>query len=205
MFAGGTNPHGMLTSMEENKDETGYYNTNPLISYDFQAAIRESGELNDSYFEVKKLHYFLNEFGNLLAPMQPVFMKTPDELQYVVRADNKSAFLFGINYCRHNVTTEKKEARFSVKLKNETLVFPSMPVTIKDSALFIWPVNFKIGNTLLKYAIAQPLCNISNKWAFIQDAASRPEFCFDASSFSKLSSSNGCVNQSSGNLFATST
>ena len=205
MFAGGTNPHGVLTSMEENKEETGYYNTNPLISYDFQAAIGESGELNDSYFEVKKLHYFLNEFGNLLAPMQPVFMKTPDELQYVVRADNKSAFLFGINYCRHNVTTEKKEARFSVKLKNETLVFPSMPVTIKDSALFIWPVNFKIGNTLLKYATAQPLCNISNKWAFIQDAASRPEFCFDASSFSKLSSSNGCVNQSSGNLFATST
>lgn len=195
MFAGGSNPHGTLTSLEENKDETGYWNTNPVISYDFQAAIRESGELNGSYFEVKKLHYFLNEFGDRLAPMESVFPAKNEDLQYAVRTDNNSAFLFGINYCRHNMSGEKKNVQFSVKLKNETLVFPSQQVTVADSAMFIWPVNFRIGDALLKYATAQPLCNIVDKWIFIQDAVANPEFCFDASTISKISSSSGKVIQ----------
>jgi len=198
MFAGGTNPNGLLTSLEENREETGYYNTNPLTSYDFQAAIRESGELNDCYFEVKKLHYFLNEFGNLLAPMVPVFEKKDEDLQYCVRTDNHSAFLFGLNYCRHNVMSEKKEVRFSIKLKSETLVFPSTPVTIKDSALFIWPVNFRMGSTLLNYATAQPLCNIGDKWIFEQDADDNPEFSFDGSTITKISSSTGTIRRKEG-------
>ena len=198
MFAGGSNPHGILTSMEENKDETGYWNTNPIISYDFQAAIRESGELNDSYYEVKKLHYFLNEFGNLLAPMEPAFPQKKEDLQYAVRTDNNSAFLFGTNYCRHNTSPEKKNVQFNIKLKNETLTFPSKPITINDSAMFLWPMNFKIGNTLLKYATAQPLCNIADKWIFIQDAAINPEFCFDASTISKITSSTGTIVQTNG-------
>jgi hypothetical protein len=97
MFAGGSNPVGQFTTLEENKEETGYYNTNPVISYDFQAAIRESGELNASYYQVKKLHYFLNEFGSRLAPMQPVFAEQNNGLQYAVRAADNAAFLFGIN------------------------------------------------------------------------------------------------------------
>ena len=198
MFAGGTNPHGLLTSLEENREETGYYNTNPLTSYDFQAAIRESGELNDCYFEVKKLHYFLNEFGYRLAPMVPVFEKNDEDLQYSVRTDNHSAFLFGLNYCRHNVMSEKKEVQFSIKLKSETLVFPSTPVTIKDSALFIWPVNFRMGSVLLKYATAQPLCNLADKWVFVEDATVNPEFCFDATTITKISSSTGTIKQNEG-------
>jgi len=198
MFAGGSNPHGILTSMEENKDETGYWNTNPKISYDFQAAIRESGELNDSYYEVKKLHYFLNEFGDRLAPMEPAFPQQKEDLQYAVRTENNSAFLFGINYCRHNTTMEKKNVQFSIKLKNETLTFPSKPIVLKDSAFFIWPLNFKMGTTLLKYATAQPLCNIADKWIFIQDATTNPEFCFDAATISKISSTNGDVTQTNG-------
>jgi len=198
MFAGGSNPHGILTSMEENKDETGYWNTNPIISYDFQAAIRESGELNDSYYEIKKLHYFLNEFGNLLAPMEPAFPQKKEDLQYVVRTDNNSAFLFGINYCRHNLAGKKKNVQFNIRLKNEALTFPSKPVTVNDSAMFVWPVNFRIGSALLKYATAQPLCNIADKWIFIQDAVDAPEFCFDASTISKITSSTGKVVQTNG-------
>lgn len=203
MFAGGSNPHGTLTSLEENKDETGYWNTNPVISYDFQAAIRESGELNKCYFEVKKLHYFMNEFGTMLAPMEPVFSAKTEDLQYAVRTVNNSAFLFGINYCRHNVTGEKKNVQFSVKLKNETLIFPSKPITIADRSTFIWPINFAVQNVLLKYATAQPLCNINNKWIFIQDANSAPEFCFDGSIIDKLESTNGKVLQKDGKYIIT--
>ncbi len=198
MFAGGSNPHGILTSMEENKDETGYWNTNPVISYDFQAAIRESGELNGSYFEVKKLHYFLNEFGSLLAPMAPVFKPNDADLQVSVRSDRQSAFMFGINYCRHNVSVEKKNVQFSVKLSSGNVVFPSQPVTVSDSSTFIWPVNFRMGSALLKYATAQPLCNVGDTWVFIQDAAATPEFCFDASTVSKVNSTSGKVVQANG-------
>ena len=75
MFAGGSNPHGVLTSMEESQ-ESGSHNTNPVVSYDFQAAIKETGELNGPYFEIKKLHYFLNEFGDRVATMKPFFFQS---------------------------------------------------------------------------------------------------------------------------------
>src|SRR5665648_680873 len=153
---------------------------------------------NGSYFEVKTLHYFLNEFGDMLAPMEPVFPLKKEDLQYVVRTDNNSAFLFGINYCRHNISGEKKDVQFSIKLKNETLTFPSQPIIVADSATFIWPINFRMGNTLSKYATAQPLCNLADKWIFIQDAAVSPEFCFDASTINKITSSTGKISQSNG-------
>lgn len=198
LFTGGSNPHGLLTTLEENKDETGYWNTNPIISYDFQAAIRESGELNDSYFEIKKLHYFLNEFGERLAPMEPVIPAKEQDLQYAVRVKGSSAFLFGLNYCRHNEIAEKKNVQFSVKLKNETIVFPEKPVNIEDSSMFIWPINFQMDDVLLKYATGQPLCHINNKWIFIQDINISPEFCFDAANVEKIESVNGNISQKDG-------
>jgi hypothetical protein len=191
MFAGGTNPHGVLTSMEENKSETGYWNTNPVSSYDFQAAIRESGQLNDCYHTVKTLHYFLNEFGDLVAPMVPVFPSSGD-LQYTVRVNENAGFLFGVNYCRHNIL-DKKNARFNVKLANETISFPD--VSIPDNSIFIWPFNFSVGDVLLKYATAQPLCHIDNNWVFIQDMNITPEFCFDAV---EVKSTTGTVTKKNG-------
>ncbi|CAN5624799.1 hypothetical protein BH11BAC3_BH11BAC3_35730 [soil metagenome] len=198
MFTGGSNPHGLLTSMEENREETGYWNTNPIISYDFQAAIRESGELNGNYFEIKKLHYFLNEFGDRLAPMEPVFTENKDGFQAALRVQDKRAFLFGINYCRHNLTSGKKNVQFNINVQNETLQFPSRPINISDSSFIMWPVNFSMENILLKYATAQPLCAIGNRWIFIEDADSSPEFCFDSLNIQNVSVSNGKVNQKNG-------
>lgn len=198
MFTGGSNPHGLLTTLEENKDETGYWNTNPVISYDFQAAIRESGELNDCYFKIKKLNYFLNEFGDRLAPMESVISTKQDTLQYAVRVKDRSAFLFGLNYCRNNTAAKKKNVQFSVKLKNETVLFPAIAVNIEDSSMFIWPINFFLRNVLLKYATAQPLCHINDKWIFIQDININPELCFDAANIEKVESVNGRITQKNG-------
>jgi len=193
MFAGGSNPHGLLTTLEENKEETGAWNTNPVISYDFQAAIRESGELNKPYFEVKTLHYFLNEFGSRLAPMEPVFPERLSPLNYAVRSDGYSAFVFGLNYCRNHEGHAIGKVRFKLKLKNETLEWPSAPITIPDSAMFLWPVNFGMGKINLKYATAQPLCQLGNKWIFTEDAVASPEFCFDATNIESVNSTSGKV------------
>lgn len=191
MFAGGSNPEGIMSTMEENKDETGYWNTNPVISYDFQAAVRESGRLNGSYFEVRKLHYFLNEFGDRVAPKPAVFPEEQSELQYVVRADENSAYLFGSNYCRHNKKTPLTDVQFEVKLASETVKFPSDPITIADSAIFIWPVNFQMEDINLKYATAQPLCRVGTTWIFIEDAVAVPEFCFNSENIKNVKTTSG--------------
>jgi beta-galactosidase len=180
MFAGGSNPHGVLTSLEENKSETGYWNTNPVVSYDFQAPIRESGLLNDCYHEVKTLHYFLHEFGDRLAPMVPVFSG-----DYTLRVKGNAGFLFGVNYCRNNVSSDKNNAQFKIKLAGETISFPA--VNIGDSSIFVWPFNFPMGDdVLLKYATAQPLCHIGNVWVFMQDTKVVPEFCFEVGGEKKI-------------------
>ena len=139
------------------------YNTNPVISYDFQAAIRETGELNGPYFELKKLHYFLNEFGDRLGPMKPFFLNNAQKMQVAVRASSHSAFVFGINYVRHQNSSMQKAVQFEVKLRDETVVFPEKPIDIPDSAMFIWPVNFAMDNVLLRYGTVQPLCRLTEK------------------------------------------
>jgi hypothetical protein len=202
MFTGGSNPNGILSSMEENRDETGYWNTYPRISYDFQAAIKETGELAPSYYQIKKIHYFLNEFGEILAPMVPVIAKVKDpavDLQYSARVKNNSGFLFGTNYYRGTRKPEQKNMQFKINLNGETLQFPSKPVNIPDSSTFIWPFNFMINNIVLKYATAQPLCKIDQKdrsdWFFIQNFGIQPELCFDASSIKLIESNSGKINK----------
>ena len=202
MFTGGSNPVGILSSMEENRDETGYWNTYPRISYDFQAAIKETGELAPSYYQIKKIHYFLNEFGEILAPMVPVIAKVKDpavDLQYSVRVKNNSGFLFGTNYYRGTRKPEQKNMQFKIKLNGETLQFPSKPVNIPDSSTFIWPFNFMMNNIVLKYATAQPLCKIDQKdrsdWFFIQNFGIQPELCFDASSIKSIESNSGKIDK----------
>ena len=202
LFTGGSNPVGILTSMEENREETGDWNTYPKISYDFQAAVRETGELAPSYYQVKKIHYFLNEFGELLAPMAPVIAKVKDptkDLQYSVRVKGNSGFLFGINYYRGTQKPVQKNVQFKIKLNDEILLFPSGRVDIPDSSTFIWPFNFRMNDIILKYATAQPLCRIDQKdrtdWFFIQNYGIQPELCFDAASLRTVESNSGKINK----------
>ncbi|MBP1637218.1 MAG: bga 2 [Bacteroidetes bacterium] len=202
IFAGASNPIGVYSTMEENKDETGYWCELSPISYDFQAAIRESGLLNDSYFELKRFNYFLREFGHLLAPAEAVFSsKNQNDFQYSARINDHSGFFFGINYCRNTTTSEKTNARFSVKLKNETLSFPSKPINIPDSSIFVWPINMNLNGTLLKYATAQPLFESEKDktWIFVQDRNIQPEFAFASQQVVSVLATYGKVSKENGN------
>ncbi len=196
MFAGGTNPRGVLHSTEEEQEETGYWSRVPAKSYDFQAAIRESGKLGRSYNQVKKLHYFVNEFGSLLAPMNPVPGKTgEDDLQFSVRSDNKSGFLFVINYCRFVPREKRKNVRFRVKFSDEVIEFPGQGISIPDSTILIWPLNFNIGGSLIKYATAQLLTKINNTYIFFQNKTVSPEFAFDSETIKEIKVSEGKVDR----------
>jgi hypothetical protein len=206
IFAGGSNPLGIYSTMQEDKDETGSWSELSPISYDFQAAIKENGLLAPSYWEVKKFDYFLNQFGPQLAPMEPVIPpKGADDLQYSLRVKDNSGFLFGINYCRNNISTEKKQVSFKVKLKDGIVSFPSKPVNIPDSSLFIWPINLDLGGTQLIYATAQPLFKTDDKseWVFIQDAAKFPEVCLADAGISNVTSTSGHILQADGRYLIT--
>ncbi|MBN2212921.1 MAG: beta-galactosidase [Bacteroidales bacterium] len=210
VFAGGINPVGTYTTMEENRDETAYWNEYPDISYDFQAAIRETGELAPSYHQVKKLHYFLNEFGSVLAPMIPVIpdnQNSKERLQYAMRVNGNSGFLFGMNYYRGIRKPVQKKLQFSIRLPDEQVVFPSVPVDVPDSCIFIWPVNLDLDGTLLKYATVQPLCRIEQEnrtdWIFIQNKGIEPELSFDESTIESLASTSGTINRKNGRYILT--
>ncbi len=200
MFTGGSDQTGTLTTLEEDRKNTGYWNRYPIISYDFQTAIRETGELAPSYYQIKKLNYFVDEFGSRLAPMMPVIgpQKNPHKkLLYSVRVKGGAGYLFGSNYYRGVSKPEQKNIQFNIKLRDERLRFPQKPVDIPDSSVFIWPFNFMMSHVLLKYATAQPLCRIRGKegtdWFFIQNRGIRPEFCFDPATLSDIHTSSGSI------------
>lgn len=165
VFTGGLNPVGKYTTLEEDKMESGYWNEYPDISYDFQAAIGESGELRLAYQKLKPLHYFLNNFGGVLAPMKPVvhgLNKNPDDLQYSFRTDSESGFLFVSNYYRGYEKSTKHDVQFQIRLNGETLLIPEKPIAIQDSVTFIWAVNIPMGNALLKQSTTQPIMKLQN-------------------------------------------
>lgn len=201
VFSGGSNPQGILTSMEENRDETSYWNEYPDVSYDFQTAIKESGELAPSYFKLKKEHYFLSEFGDLLAPMLPIVYPSRDgrkELQLALRAKDNAGFIFGTNYYRGVKKPVIRSVQISVKLKNETVTFPERPIDIEDSTCFIWPVNMNLSGIKLISATAQPLCKVNDTWVFFQNGNIIPEFCFDAGMLNSVETKKGLVTQKAG-------
>ncbi len=205
MFAGGADQVGTFTTLEEDRKNTGYWNRYPIISYDFQAAIQETGELAPSYFQIKKLHYFVNEFGSQLAPMMPVIGPQQDphkNLLYSVRSDGESGYVFGVNYYRGFQKPTKKDVQFDIRLKGQSVKFPATPVNIPDSCNFIWPFNFHINKVLMKYATAQPLCRINGEngtdWYFIQNRGIDPEFSFDNKTISDIQTSSGSLRKTHG-------
>jgi hypothetical protein len=210
VFAGGVNSVGTYTTMEENQIETGYWNDYPDISYDFQAAVKETGELAPSYHQVKKLHYFLNEFGSSLAPMLPAIGKNPvpyTGLEYAVRVIKNSGFLFGSNYYRNQRKPVIKNVQFNIKMEGENLVFPSKGIEIPDSCIFIWPLNMDLNGCLLKYATVQPLSKIDQKdrtdWFFIQNKGVLPEICIDTLAINSLKSTSGKISKKDGKYLVT--
>lgn len=194
IFAGATQSRGLLHSTEEEQEETGYWTRVPLKSYDFQTAIRESGEISPAYRQVKKLHYFINEAGSKLAPMMPVVVSSGnDDLHTAIRSDNNSGFLFGINYTRYMSKETRKECRFQVRFKNETIVFPQHGIDIPDSSLFIWPLNYDLDGLKLKYSTAQLLCKVDNCFLLFQNRNIPAELAFDPATVEKMTVADGTM------------
>ncbi|MBR3530933.1 MAG: beta-galactosidase [Bacteroidaceae bacterium] len=175
MYHGGTNPVSWAERLGKSEAEGKYlnemqrtlatnYNDLPVKTYDFQAPLGEFGQRNPHFYSLRPLHLFMQDFGDLLAPMEAVFPCADKEqkkgdnsyLRWSYRAnrqgdDSCPAFVFLNNYERLQHLSAKKNVQFDVC----GVKFPKKPITIPAGAMAILPVNIDIDDTHIYYATAQ--------------------------------------------------
>lgn len=154
MYHGGTNPESDIYLNETQRTKATNYNDLPVKNYDFQAPLGEFGQPYPHYYNLRKLHLFMKDYGNVLAPMEsffpmPVDIEKGDDshLRWCYRSNGDSGFVFINNYERLQNLSDKKGIQFDVC----GMKFPSKPITIPAGTTCIFPVNID-G---IRYATAQ--------------------------------------------------
>ena len=165
MYHGGTNPDGRLTTLNEmQRTVATNYNDLPVKTYDFQAPLGEFGQKNPHYYMLRKLHLFMQDWGDRLAPMEATFpaqqnlQKGEDSaLRWAVRSEESgvrgSAFIFINNYERLQHLTAKR----NVRLEACGVRLPRLTIPAGTSCIF--PVNID-G---IRYATAQLIAKRDGK------------------------------------------
>jgi len=177
MYHGGTHKIGKLSTLNESK-ATGYPNDYPILSYDFQAPLSEYGEVREQYRLLNLLHMFVNDFGDVLAPMEAVDSEEVvkcdnlSSLRYCMRTDGKSGFVFINNYQR----LAKLEDKRDVVIDTGVVTFPAIDVC--GDVSFFMPFNMQISGNILEYATAQPLCRVNDTYFFAAIDNIKPEYKF---------------------------
>ena len=160
MYHGGTNPEGLTYLNETQRTIATNYNDLPVKTYDFQAPLNEFGQKNPQYYMLRKLHLFMQDWGDVLAPMEACFpckqdIEKGDDsfLRWAVRSKDGSGFIFVNNYERLQNLSAKK----GVRLEACGVRLPQL--TIPAGAICIFPVNIE-G---IKFATAQLIAKRDGK------------------------------------------
>lgn len=185
MFHGGNNDIGKYSTLQESKS-TKYPNDYALIDYNFQAPIGAFGEINESYYYFKKLHYFLESFGDVLSicntyfPYPKINKGDSTSLRWAVRAKEGRGFVFINQYQRQLKMKDVEQVQFAINDKNTILQFPEKPIRIPANTQAIFPFNLALGNANLIYATAQPITFIpnSNSYFFFAHNGIQAEYLF---------------------------
>lgn len=122
MYHGGTNPEGRLHTLNEVQTSPATANNDmPVCTYDFQAPLGEFGQANESYYRLRPLHLFMQDYGELLAPMEASFpfsqnvQKGDDSaLRWAYRSKDGKGFVFINNYERLQNLSAKKDVELEV-------------------------------------------------------------------------------------------
>jgi hypothetical protein len=153
MYHGGTNPEGRLHTLNEVQTSPGTANNDlPVCTYDFQAPLGEFGQTYPQYYRLRPLHLFMQDYGELLAPMEASFPAKQDlkqgedgGLRWAVRSKGESGFIFVNNYERLQRLSDKK----NVRLLACGVELPRL--TVPSGCMAVLPVNVD-G---IRYATAQ--------------------------------------------------
>ena len=167
MYHGGTNPEGVLHTLNECQTSPGTANNDlPVCTYDFQAPLGEYGQRYPHYYMLRPLHLFMHDWGETLAPMEASFPSPQDlkrgedtQLRWAVRSESgKSGFIFVNNYERFFNLSAKKD----VQLEACGVKLPKL--TIPTGCMAIFPVNVD-G---IRYATAQLVAHRDGKTYMMQ-------------------------------------
>ena len=166
MYHGGTNPEGVLHTLNEVQTSPGTANNDlPVVTYDFQAPLGEFGQTYPQYYSLRPLHLLMQDYGHLLAPMEAHFPAPQDlkrgedqQLRWAVRTKDNSGFIFVNNYERLQHLSAKK----GVVLEACGVRLPKL--TIPSGCMAIFPVNVE-G---IRYATAQLVARRDGKIYMMQ-------------------------------------
>lgn len=159
MFQGGSNPVGKCgTFMNEGQV--------PKISYDYQAALGEFGQVRESYRRLKSIHYFAAQFADRLCSLKTVLPEgasfiDPDDLltlRYAVRTDGKRGFVFINNYQDHRKMLDRSGEQITLQLDDEAITF-SFGIAGDENAIL--PFHFCMDGIDLVQATAQLITRIA--------------------------------------------
>ena len=160
MYHGGTNPEGLTYLNETQRSIATNYNDLPVKTYDFQAPLNEFGQKNPHYYMLRKLHLFMQDWGDVLATMEADFpckqdIEKGDDsfLRWSVRSKDGSGFIFINNYERLQTLSAKK----GIQLDACGMKLPRL--NIPAGTMCILPVNID-G---IQYATAQLIAKREGK------------------------------------------
>ncbi len=158
MYHGGSNPIGKNGQ---------YLNESQVckISYDYQAAIGEFGQVRESYRRMKLLHYFVGAFGEELCPMRTVLPEGAqlidpgdvDTLRYAVRTDGHSGFLFVNNFQDHAAMKDRAGEGVTLETEEGEITF-RFGIASEENAIL--PFNMDLEGIRLVQANAQPVTKL---------------------------------------------
>ena len=167
LYHGGTNKIGKQSTFQESL-ASGYPNDYPIRNYDFQAPLSEYGESREWYGMLNLQNLFVQDFAEELVKMQTVTAEYDPEredttsLRYVMQTDGESGFVFVNHYQRLTKLADLDEVIF----ETGSVRFP--PISVKGEVAFFLPFNLKMGENVLKYATAQPICKSEDTYFFVE-------------------------------------
>ncbi len=155
MYHGGSNPEGKLATLNECQTSPGTANNDlPVCTYDFQAPLGEFGQANQSYYRLRPLHLFMQDWGEVIATTTVAASTVAPEGASIVKGDDSrlrwsvrtivspsgdqrgaTSFIFVNNYER----LQHLSAKQNVSLSACGVALPRL--TIPAGAMAIFPVN----------------------------------------------------------------
>ena len=137
--------------------------TGAPASYDFQGPLREFGQANAIYDYLKPVNFFLDDFGDLLAPMVVALPENPvssalnvSDLRYGARAYGESGFLFLNNYQDRLNLPDRHNLSVNLILADKTMRIPEQGgFDLQQHQFVVLPFNLTMEGAHLDYALAQ--------------------------------------------------
>ncbi len=195
MYHGGTNPEGKRTTLQESR-ATGYPNDLPVKSYDFNAPVREYGQLSDGYRRIRRLALFVHDFGSRVARMEyipqpgnPAKIDDFKSLRTAVRWNRRTGegLYFVNNYVRHYETAAHADTPLrAIGDDGATVLADYGRQNVAGGDYFFYPFRMPLGEkAVLEKATATPLCVLRNEkgeidtYVFYTKGNREPEYCID--------------------------